>query len=99
MKYCVYLLIACLIFASSCKKERSQASQPVYFYNGPTDSLTVNQMTVVASHNSYHKKTDSVIFSFLTGLYAANILPSSYNPSELDYAHPDLTTQLNQGLR
>ncbi|MDB5283830.1 MAG: hypothetical protein JWO06_2905 [Bacteroidota bacterium] len=94
-----YLLISCLLFSFSCKKERSANAAPVYFYNGPTDSLKVNQMSIVASHNSYHQKTDSIIFDFLTTLYAANLLPSQYNPAELDYTHPALALQLNQGIR
>ena len=95
------LFLSCIILAFSCKKILpTNNPSTVYYNNGPTDSLRINQMTVVASHNSYHKKTDSVVFVFLTNLYTLGILPSSYNPAEIDYIHLPLTQQLNEyGIR
>ena len=59
--------------------------------------LKINQVQVIATHNSYHIKTDAAVFRFLKGIYSFGILPSGFNPAEIDYTKPSLTEQLENG--
>lgn len=78
----------------SCKKETSDRQTGGYD-NGPTDSLRMNEIQIIASHNSYHLKTDPEVFDFLTNLFSLGALPSSLNPSDIDYEHESLSRQLS----
>ena len=90
------LLFPCLFLAVfSCKKDKpfTQSANATYS-NGPVDSLKINQISILASHNSYHLKTDSVVFAFLLHVDSSGILGSGLDPRELDYIHLPLTQQL-----
>ncbi len=64
------------------------------------ETLKINQLQIIASHNSYHLKTEPAIFRFLSFIHALGILPSSYNPQYIDYSNASLTEQLDKyGLR
>ena len=63
--------------------------------NRGADSLKLNQIQVIATHNSYHKKTDGAIFRFLSAIYALRILPADFDPKGIDYTKGSLTEQLN----
>lgn len=92
----VFLLL--LFFVSSCERDREH-KQKVYD-NGPTDSLKINEIQIIASHNSYHLKTDPDLFAWLMSLDSLGVLPSAYGPGEIDYEHQPLETQLNDyGVR
>lgn len=54
------------------------------------DQLTINQIQVIGSHNSYKIAIDSTLFKLING---KGIL------SGLEYSHPPITTQLDLGLR
>ncbi|MFN8287585.1 MAG: Ca2+-dependent phosphoinositide-specific phospholipase C [Chitinophagales bacterium] len=84
-----------LFFASACKKDTTPKKNVVVYDNGPTDSLKINQIQVIASHNSYHLKTDSVVFAFLTALDSLGLLPAAYSPTGIDYWHLPVEQQFN----
>jgi hypothetical protein len=67
-------------------------AQPAARSVDPDASVRVNQMQVIGSHNSYHA-------GLLPGIAK---LVQQKNPgafATLDYAHADLATQLNHGIR
>jgi len=66
----------------------------------PSDNLKINQIQIIASHNSYHMRTDAAVLRFLNGLYKMHILPADQNPQWIDYNHAPLTEQLEKyGVR
>jgi hypothetical protein len=95
MKRYVHILPLLLLAVISCKKDKIvPPTPPVVYSNGAVDSLKINQITILASHNSYHFKTDSVVFNFMLKLDSLGLLPSADDPHELDYIHLPLTEQL-----
>jgi hypothetical protein len=67
---------------------------------GASDDLKLNQIQVIASHNSYHMRTDKAVLRFLTNLYKMGLLPKELNPKELDYTNVPLAEQLEKyGVR
>jgi hypothetical protein len=65
------------------------------FDNGPTDSLKLNEIQIIASHNSYHLKTDPAVFNWLKSLDSLGVLPSNLDPDDLDYTHETYENQFN----
>ena len=64
------------------------------------DDLHINQIQVLASHNSYHLRTDKQVLRFIKNLYHMHLLPRDLNPDELDYSHVPLTEQFDKyGIR
>ena len=59
----------------------------------PFDSLKINQIQTLGSHNSYHKRANKFVLNFLKGL--SKIMPKEFNPKDLDYAHEPLLEQLD----
>ncbi len=57
------------------------------------DSLKINQIQTLGSHNSYHKRPNKFMLNFLKGL--KSLFPKDANPCDLDYAHEPLVTQLD----
>src|SRR3954468_15388661 len=87
-----YLLFAALLtLVSSCRKDKINANAG----NGPTDSLTINQIQIIASHNSYRLHTDSAIFAWMTNADTIGLLPAQYSPTGLDYTHLPLERQFD----
>jgi hypothetical protein len=87
-----FLLFAILsLIISSCKKDKI----PATYDNGPTDSLGMNQIQILASHNSYRLHTDSAIFAWMTNADTIGLLPHQYSPKGLDYTHLPLEQQFN----
>ncbi len=60
------------------------------------DDLKINQVQVIATHNSYHLTTDKALLRFIKNLYAIHLLPKDDNPAELDYTKDPLAVQLGQ---
>jgi hypothetical protein len=56
------------------------------------DSVRINQIQVIGSHNSYHA-------GLLPGIAKLIQQKDPHTFDELDYAHVDLATQLNHGIR
>ncbi len=102
MKHYAFVFAVAFIFVGACKKETQQGIPIVNsgFDNGPTDSLKLNQIQIIASHNSYHRHTDDTVFNFLVRANALGILPSSYDPVGIDYYHLPLEQQFDDyGVR
>lgn len=78
-----------LFILPSCKKERSKAA--VYLVEN--DSLSVNQIQILASHNSYKIRTEDTIIKFLGTL--GSLLPSNLDPADLDYTHENFDVQMS----
>lgn len=55
------------------------------------DTLKLNQLQVIGSHNSFKEPIDPALLEMMSAVSAKS--------KELDYAHPPLTDQLNLGLR
>ena len=108
-----YLLLwaFCLFTFTSCSKDKKEVRTPVIpvepepiIYNDAevNDSLRINQLQYLSSHNSYRKHTDTTIFTVLNNLLALLPSPNKLPISliDLDYDHIKLYTQLNQyGVR
>ena len=90
-RYALPFAILLFMFAA-CKKEKNTTQ---VYDNGPTDSLKINQIQVIASHNSYHLKTNDSVFNWLVEAAAAGILPSEYDPKGIDYSHLPLEQQFD----
>src|SRR5690606_33055866 len=71
-----------LVFAS-CKKDKN-ADDNIQT-NSNIDTLRMNQIQVIASHNSYRQKTYLPIFDFVQGI--KNLLPPDLDPDGWDYDH------------
>ena len=90
------LLLACLpLLIFSCKKDNPKKTTEIVYDNGPTDSLTMNQIQIIASHNSYRTKADSAIFVWLSNGDSLGLLPSQFSPTGLDYTHIPIEQQFN----
>ena len=57
------------------------------------DSLKINQLQTLGSHNSYHQRANKFVLNFLKGFNA--IAPKEFKPKDLDYAHEPLNIQLD----
>ena len=67
---------------------------------GASEDLKLNQIQVIASHNSYHKRTDKAVLRFLKNLYGMGLLPKDLDPRGIDYNHVPLTEQFDKyGVR
>lgn len=60
--------------------------------NCQTTSVSLNDIQVIGSHNSYKKEIEKPIWNYLFQM-------DSTMAKSLQYEHPSLTTQLNLGLR
>jgi hypothetical protein len=67
----------------------AQTTRPV---SDPDASVRINQIQVIGSHNSYHA-------GLLPGIAKLVQQEDPKAFATLDYAHPDLATQLNHGIR
>jgi hypothetical protein len=56
------------------------------------DQLRLNQIQVIGSHNSYHMAPEPELMKFIE-------LGGKRVAESIDYSHPSLTEQLNQGIR
>ena len=67
---------------------------------GASDDLKLNQIQVIASHNSYHMRTDRAVLRFLTNLYKMHLMPKDLDPRGIDYTNVPLSEQLEKyGVR
>lgn len=95
MKSYALAFAVCLLFVASCKKETKDKDNLVTYDNGPTDSLKLNEIQVIASHNTYRLKTNDSIFNWMTNAMALGLLPQQYDPADLDYWHLPMEQQFN----
>ena len=83
------LLVTCIILgvcAAACRK--NTASNP------QDEMLQLNQLQIIASHNSYHKKDTILILNLLDTIRAA-LASSGLDPREIDYGHLPFDEQMN----
>lgn len=95
MKKVVVFFITVCITTVSCKKENTEnKNKSVGTENiQSVEDLKINQIQVIASHNSYRKRTYPPLFDYLKGLSA--ILPADLNPESWDYEHLPFEQQFN----
>ncbi|MFP4500403.1 MAG: Ca2+-dependent phosphoinositide-specific phospholipase C [Candidatus Hydrogenedentota bacterium] len=67
------------------------AAQQATIYNAPVDTLRMNQIQVIGTHNSYHQRPPDAIMKLA---YAINPKASAW-----DYSHAPLDVQLERGVR
>lgn len=98
-----YLLSVVVLFPA-CSKDGDDSDSisivipetPVYNDGQVDNSLKLNQLQYLSSHNSYRKHTDKIIYNFLTNF--SGLLP--YNLMEWEYDHVNIYTQLEEyGVR
>ncbi len=60
----------------------------------PDDSLKINEIQIIASHNSYRKLTHKPIFRWVK--FFKPLIPPAYDPLAWDYQHLPLPEQFDQ---
>lgn len=64
------------------------------------NQLKMNEVQVIASHNSYRIHTYQPVYNFVLGLSMLGAIPAQYDPTDWDYTHVPITEQLgNYGIR
>ncbi len=95
------VLFSMIFFFPSCEKDSIENLQNNNNNNVTalaSDSLRLNEIQVIGSHNSYRLKTYQPMYDFLQSI--SGILPASLNPDELDYTHLPLDRQFSEyGIR
>jgi hypothetical protein len=92
MKYPAIVLLASLLIISACKKDPTTTDEGDYSAV-QNDSLKLNQIQIIASHNSYRVHTTDTVFKLLNNI--KNALPPSLDPAGLDYTHPTFAKQFD----
>ena len=95
MKRYAIVIFAVFVSIAACTKEEPKNTQ-ITFDNGPTDSLKMNQIQVLASHNSYHLSPDDTILALLRKMDSAGVLPSKFNPRYIDYTNVPFEQQFDE---
>jgi len=94
MKKIFWILLCFIALLSNCSKEKKNTGQEaIYEYTAQDDSLKMNQIQIIASHNSYRIRTDDTILGFLKSLQS--MLPANLNPDDLDYTHENFDVQFS----
>ncbi len=95
MNKILVLIITVCLTAVSCKKENPENKTKTNETENvqSVEDLKINQIQVIASHNSYRKRTYPPLLDYLKGLTA--ILPASLNPESWDYDHPPFNEQFS----
>ena len=87
----ITLVLFVLTVFISCKKDiEPVASIEV---NEQDLKLRMNQIQVIASHNSYRLMTTDTVYSFLLSIQT--LIPPQYNPIGLDYTHLPIKEQMD----
>ena len=84
----------------SCQKESDDSADTGSPVQLQDELLRVNQIQLIASHNSYRQMTTDTVFSFLLSVAQQVALPPEYDPTALDYdhAHPQIQME-DYGVR
>lgn len=94
MKKYLFIFI-CTSLLLGCKKQDTTSARISKNYDQTEiNKLKLNQIQVLGSHNSYHKRMPDKLFSFLNTINF--LLPSDYKVEGLDYYHEPLADQLDQ---
>jgi len=97
LKNYFFLLIFGIFFFSfsSCKKDPPLNNEIKWT---STDSLKINQLQVIGSHNSYRLHTYQPMYNFVQNI--SGLLPPEYDPNGWDYTHLPLDQQFSDyGIR
>jgi hypothetical protein len=93
----ISLLLVLLLGIAACKKDTKQAESE-YPHTPQDDLLHLNEIQVIASHNSYRLHTTDTVFKYLYQIQS--FLPSNMDPDGIDYTHVDFDEQMNNyGIR
>ncbi len=93
MKNLSILMLCVIITSFGCKKEVKDIVD-----NTAWDTVQINKVQVLASHNSYRKRTYDPILQMVMTIKSS--LPASLNPEDWDYTHIPLPEQFNNyGVR
>ena len=66
----------------------------------PTDeSVTMNELQFIGTHNSYKSAPSAELVDFLKGVVGPDAAGSELDPAQLAYGHRPLTQQLDSGIR
>jgi hypothetical protein len=102
MKNTIFLALALLVLCA-CKKDSPFGNSPGTDIPADTlktqdELLHLNEIQIIASHNSYRMMTTSQVFSFLNLI--GGFLPADLDPKGLDYDHIVFDEQMtNYGVR
>lgn len=88
----ILLLAVAVMLLASCSKDKDD-NTPAPVVPGQDDKLRMNEIQVIASHNSYRQMTTDTVFNFLLSVGA--LIPPEYDPMTLDYDHLPITNQLD----
>lgn len=88
MKHFIWLLF--LLSVASCSDDDNKTNPTAD--NEIDETVRINEIQIIGSHNSYRKKTYQPIFDFVQGI--KNLLPQDLDPDGWDYSHPVLEMQL-----
>lgn len=90
-------LLLLLLVIAGCKKDAKTAASD-YPHTPQDDLLHLNEIQIIASHNSYRLHTTDTVFKYLYQIQS--LLPSNLNPDGLDYTHVDFDEQMSTyGIR
>ena len=81
-------ILFCLGIVTSCKDDKDDTPAPTQ-----DELLRMNEIQVIASHNSYRQMTTDTVYLFL--LSVAALIPPEYDPVTLDYNHVSIPEQFN----
>lgn len=92
------LLLFCAILSiTACKKDTLDKSAEEICAE-EFNSLKINELQYLGSHNSYRRHTYQPLYNFVASL--ASVLPPEYDPKGWDYDHLPLEQQLTEyGMR
>jgi len=91
-----FVLVSCENEMEEMGEEEEQEEEEIQPFTA--DSLQINQIQIIGSHNSYRMRTYQPILDF--ALNFTNLLPASLNPEGWDYDHIPLPDQFTDyGIR
>ncbi len=93
MKQLFVVFIMLSVIFCGCKKDNNDDDKNNDDKITSAEDLKINQMQVVASHNSYRKKTYQPIYDYLISIQG--ILPANLSPESWDYEHLPFDQQFN----
>ncbi len=94
------LTFVCLVFCfSNCQKDPIAIETPTAEQQ-QNNLLKLNQIQIIASHNSYRLHLHDSLKMLLDTLYQSGMLPANLNPQGLDYEHLPFDAQMSDyGVR
>ncbi len=85
-------LLSLFLLLQSCGDEAVPSQPPAVDGSVEVDTLRVNQLQFIGSHNSYRLRTPAKLLSLL--LQLKPLLPAGFDPNQLDYSHLPVDQQL-----